>query len=169
MFLQVYSLRFTKLSSLLLQILNRWELWYSQVQNVRINCFLNTFSDSGVLQKKWNGACTKKPTSPKSLGPTAWTSVAMIRFERLVKAQYVIIYLPRYNSLYFVYQHSRSVQNVLSLVLHTALEQLEGWNVHVKLLFIDFSSLSTIKLTNMGLGHFTRAWVYDFLSGTLHF
>lgn len=63
----------------------------------------------------------------------------MIRFERLVKAQYVIIYLPRYNSLYFVYQHSRSVQNVLSLVLQTALEQLEGWNVHVKLLFIDFS------------------------------
>lgn len=31
---------------------DRWELWYSQVQNVRINCFLNTFSGSGVLQKR---------------------------------------------------------------------------------------------------------------------
>lgn len=77
----------------------------------------------------------------------------------------MIIYLLRY--LYFAFRQSRSVQNAASLVLHTVLEQPEGRNIHVKLLFIDFSSaFNAIMPTKLGLDHSICASVYDFLSGS---
>jgi hypothetical protein len=78
--------------------------------------------------------------------------------------------------LQFAYRPNRSIDNAISIALHTALTHLDKRNTYVRMLFIDFSSaFNTIvpsklitKLWTLGLNTSLCNWILDFLMGQPH-
>ncbi|XDV44731.1 hypothetical protein PO909_012971, partial [Leuciscus waleckii] len=105
--------------------------------------------------------------------PVALTSVIMKCFELLVKS-YINNCIPVFTDpLQFAYRSNRAVDDAVSLVLHTALQHLEGRDTYVRMLFVDYSSaFNTIrpsilisKLLDLGLCTSICRWIQDFLTG----
>lgn len=105
--------------------------------------------------------------------PVALTSVIMKCFELLVKS-YINNCIPVFTDpLQFAYRSNRAVDDAVSLVLHSALQHLEGRDTYVRMLFVDYSSaFNTIrpsilipKLLDLGLCISICRWIQDFLTG----
>ena len=96
--------------------------------------------------------------------------------EKLVIAYIRKIIPASIDPLQFAYCPNRSVDDAISVALHTALEHLEKKNTYVRLLFIDYSSaFNTIvpsklvlKLRGLGPGSSICKWLFDFLTGRLY-
>jgi hypothetical protein len=94
-------------------------------------------------------------------------------FERLVMAHINTIILETLSQLHFAYRPNRSIDEAISLALHTALSHLEKRNTYVRTLFIEYSSVfNTIapmtlipKLRTFGLNTSLCNWFLDFLMG----
>ena len=75
--------------------------------------------------------------------------------------------------LQFSYCPNRSIDDAISISLHTALSHLDKRNTYVRMLFIDYSSaFNTIvpselitKLRTLGLNTCLCNWIRDFLMG----
>lgn len=95
--------------------------------------------------------------------PVALTSVVMKVFERIVCNHLSNVEM---DSLQFAYHANRSVEDAVSLCLHSILQRLEAPATYVRVLFIDFSSaFNTIvpmklfnKLTALGISHSLCLW-----------
>ena len=113
----------------------------------------------------------KKPNavSMNDYRPVALTSVIMKVFERIVCKQLSNVEMDSYQ---FAYRANRSVEDAVSLCLHTILQHLQRPATYVRVLFIDFSSaFNTIvptklfdKLLALGINHSLCLWILDFLS-----
>ena len=72
----------------------------------------------------------------------------------------------------FAYQSNCSVDDAVSLGLHTVLQHLDQRNTYVRMLFVDYSSAFntiipsklSVKLRDIGLCHFICNWILNFLS-----
>ena len=81
--------------------------------------------------------------------------------------------IPALDPLQFAYRPNRSIDDSISIVLHTALTHLDKRNTYVRMLFIDYSSaFNTIvhskvitKLRILGLNTSLCNWILDFLTG----
>jgi hypothetical protein len=72
--------------------------------------------------------------------------VIMKRFERLVKDHITSTLHDTLDQLQFAYLPNRSIDNAITIALHTALSHLDKRNTYVRMLVIDNSSaLSTIE------------------------
>ena len=75
--------------------------------------------------------------------------------------------------LQFAYRPNRSIDDAVSIALHTALSHLDKRNTYVRMLFTDYSSvLNTIvpsklinKLSSLRLNTSLCNWILDFLPG----
>ena len=67
-------------------------------------------------------------------------TVAMKCFERLVMAHINPIIPETLDPLQFAYRQNRSMDDAISIALHTALSHLDKRNTYVRMLFIDYSS-----------------------------
>ncbi|XP_064807968.1 uncharacterized protein LOC135524397 [Oncorhynchus masou masou] len=93
-------------------------------------------------------------------------------FERLVMDQINTIIPDTLYPLQFAYCPNRSTDDTISIVLHTALTQLDKMNTYVRMLFIDFSSAFNnpvsskliTKLMTLGLNTYLYNWILDFLT-----
>ena len=71
----------------------------------------------------------------------------------------------------FAYRTNRSVEDAMSLGIHSILQHLESPGNYAKVLFIDYSSASNTivpsklfyKLENMGVQNSLCHWILDFL------
>lgn len=101
--------------------------------------------------------------------PVALTSIAVKVFERLVCKFLARVEMDSYQ---FAYRANRSVEDAVSLCLHSILQHLEAPNTYARVLFIDFrSAFNTIvpiklfsKLQLMGISQSLCHWILDFLS-----
>ena len=74
--------------------------------------------------------------------------------------------------LQFAYRKNRSVDDTVSLALHSALEDLDTPNTYAQMLFLDYSSaFNTVlptkllaKLAGLGLPSSTCSWILNFLT-----
>jgi hypothetical protein len=62
-------------------------------------------------------------------------------FERPVMAHINTIMPETLDPLQFAYRPNRSTDDAISIAIHTALSHLELSNTHVRMLFIDYSSV----------------------------
>ena len=88
--------------------------------------------------------------------------------ERLVMAHINTIIPETLDPLQFAYSPNRSTDDAISIALHTALSYLDKRNIYVRMLFIDYSSVSSkliTKLRILGLNTFLCNWILDFLTG----
>ncbi len=107
--------------------------------------------------------------------PVALTSVIMKCFEKVVKTYINDNVSVNTDPLQFAYRSNRSVDDAVSLALHTVLKHLECKNTYVRMLFIDYSSaFNTIvpsklvpKLIDLGLCNTICRWLHDFLTDRL--
>ncbi|KAK6328491.1 hypothetical protein J4Q44_G00004690 [Coregonus suidteri] len=75
--------------------------------------------------------------------------------------------------LQFADRPNRSIDDAISIALHTALTHLDKRNTYVRMLFIDYSSaFNTLvpsklvtKLRTLGLNTSLCNWILDFLTG----
>ena len=75
--------------------------------------------------------------------------------------------------LQFAYRKNRSVDDTVSLALHSAVEHLNTPNTSVRMLFLDYSSaFNTVlptklvaRLAGLGLPSSTYSWILNFLTG----
>ena len=110
------------------------------------------------------------PSCMNDYRPIALTSVIMKVFERLVCNHLSSVTQEPYQ---FAYRGNRSVDDAVSLCLHSILQHLEGPGNYARVLFVDFSSaFNTIlpsrlydKLLHMGVQQSLCRWVLDFLTG----
>ena len=101
--------------------------------------------------------------------PVALTSVVMKVFERIVCNHLSDVEM---DSFQFAYRANRSVEDAVSMCLHSILKHLETPATYVRVLFIDFSSaFNTIvpvklfdKLIALGINRSLCLWILDFLS-----
>jgi hypothetical protein len=92
-------------------------------------------------------------------------------FERLVMAHINTIIPETLDPLQFAYRPNRSIDDAISVALHTALSHLDKRNTYVRMLFIDDSSVfNTIvpsklinKLRTLGLNTSLCNWMLGFL------
>ena len=105
--------------------------------------------------------------------PVALTSVIMKCFERLV-LHHLKSVLPRnLDPFQFAYRTNRSVEDAITVALHSILSHLDTRNSYVRLLFVDFSSaFNTIipsklvsKLSDLGINSGICKWILSFLYG----
>jgi hypothetical protein len=90
-------------------------------------------------------------------------------FEKLVMAHMNTIIPESLDPLQFAYHPNRSTDDATSIALHTALSHLDKRNFYVRMLFIDYSSVSSkliTKLRILGLNIFLCNWILDFLTGS---
>ena len=74
--------------------------------------------------------------------------------------------------LQFAYRPNTSTYDVISITLHTALSHLDKRNTYVRMLFIDYSSVSNTivssklitKLRTLGLNTSLYNWILDFMT-----
>jgi hypothetical protein len=85
-----------------------------------------------------------KVTCLNDYQPVSLTPIAMKVFERLAMAHINTILPDTLDPLQFAYCPNSSTDNVISIVLHTALSHLDKKNTYVRMLFIDYRSLSFI-------------------------
>ena len=75
--------------------------------------------------------------------------------------------------LQFAYRPNKSIDDSISIALHTALTHLDKRNTYVRMRFLDYSSaFNTIvpsklgtKLWTLGLNTSLCNWILDFLTG----
>ncbi len=75
--------------------------------------------------------------------------------------------------LQFAYRSNRSTDDAIAFTLHTALSHLENKYTYVRMLFVDYSSVSNTivpatlvaKLQTLGLNRSLCSWILDFLTG----
>eukprot|EP00061_Rhincodon_typus_P006682 g27591.t1 len=80
----------------------------------------------------------------------ALTSIIMMCFKRLVMAHINSNIPACLDSLQFAYQHNKSIEDAISLTLHSSLEHLDNKDTYISLLLIDYSSAShTIILSRL--------------------
>jgi hypothetical protein len=114
-----------------------------------------------------------KVTELNDYRPVALTSVIMNCFERLVKDHITSTLPVTLDPLQFAYRRNRSIDDAVTITLHTALSHLNKRNTYVRMLFIDYSSAFNtivpskliIKLKVLGLNRALCNWVLDFLTG----
>ena len=90
----------------------------------------------------------------------------------LVMAHINIIIPETLDPLQFAYSPNRSIDDAISIALHTALSHLDKRNTSVRMLFVDYSSaFNTIvpsklitKLRILGLNTSLCNWILDFLT-----
>lgn len=107
-------------------------------------------------------------TCLKDYRPVALTSVIMKVLERLVCKHLSSITLDPYQ---FAYRANRSVDDAVSLCVHSILQHLESSSTYACILFVDFSSIfNTIvpvklihTLQELGVNSFLCKWIYSFL------
>jgi hypothetical protein len=100
--------------------------------------------------------------------PVALTSVIMKVFERLICKHLSSISLDPHQ---FAYRANRSVDDAVSLCLHSILQHLEFKSTYVRVLFVDFSSafntIVPVKLINilqeLGVRTSLCKWIFNFL------
>lgn len=100
--------------------------------------------------------------------PVALTSVIMKIFERLVCKHLSSITL---DPQQFAYRTNRSVDDAVSLCLHSILQHLESKCTYARVLFVDFSSafntIVPVKLINtlqeLGVSTSLCRWIFNFL------
>ncbi|XP_053093073.1 uncharacterized protein LOC128318920 [Pangasianodon hypophthalmus] len=105
--------------------------------------------------------------------PVALTPIIMKCFERLVMRHIKTMLPPSLDPLQFAYCPNCSTDNAITTTLHLALTHLDNNDIHVRMLFIDFSSaFNTIipqhligKLNLLGLNTSLCNWILDFLTG----
>jgi hypothetical protein len=93
--------------------------------------------------------------------------------ERLVMAHIKASMPGTLDPLQLSYRSNRSMEDPISIAIHTALTHQDKRNTYVRILFIDYSSaFNTIvpskldtKLRALGLGSTICNWVLDFLTG----
>eukprot|EP00061_Rhincodon_typus_P012313 g37960.t1 len=103
--------------------------------------------------------------------PVALTSIIMKCFGRLVVV-HINSSLPLcLDPPQFAYQHNRSIEDVISLALHSCLENLDINDTYVRLLLIDYSSAFNtiipsrlISKLGLGLGFDLCNWILCFLT-----
>ena len=83
-----------------------------------------------------------KVTCLNDYRPVVLTSVAMKCFERLVMAHINTTMPETLDPLQMAYRPNRSTDYAISTALNTALFHLDKKNTFVRMLFIDYSSLS---------------------------
>jgi len=101
-----------------------------------------------------------KVTGLNDYRPVALTPKAMKCPEKLVMTHINSIIPDSSDPLQFAYRTNRSVDDAISLTLHTAQEKLDRRDTYVRLLFIDFSSAFNtsvpskmiLKLRDLDLG-----------------
>lgn len=93
-------------------------------------------------------------------------------FEKLI-LQHISSSLPvTFDSHQFAYRPNRSNEDAVVTVINTALSHLEHRSIHVRMFFLDFSSVfNTIipdilrdKLLHLGLSTSICTWIKDFLT-----
>ena len=103
--------------------------------------------------------------------PVALTSVVMKVFERIVSKFLQSCTNSILDNHQFAYRCNRSVEDAVTLSLHSALSHLDTPNSYVRMLFIDYSSaFNTIiptklfsKLIDMPINISLCHWILDFL------
>ena len=101
--------------------------------------------------------------------PVALTSVIMKIFERLVCKHLSSITL---DPQQFAYRANRSVDDAVSLCLHSILQHLESQRTYARVLFVDFSSAFNtivpakliITLQELGVSTSLCKWIFNFLN-----
>ena len=101
--------------------------------------------------------------------PVALTSVIMKIFERLVCKHLSSITL---DPQQFAYSANRSVDDAVSLCLHSILQHLESQRTYARVLFVDFSSAFNtivpakliITLQELGVSTSLCKWIFNFLN-----
>ena len=100
--------------------------------------------------------------------PVALASVIMMCFERLVMTQIKPPSQPPLDPLQFAYRPNRSIDDTISISLHTALTHLDKRITYVRMLFIDYSSafnpIVPSKLRTLDLNNFLCNWILNFLN-----
>jgi hypothetical protein len=104
--------------------------------------------------------------------PVALTSVIMKCFERLVMAQINSTIPDTLDPLQITYRPNRSIDDAISIALHTSLTHLNKGNTYVRILLIDYSSaFNTIvpsklitKFRTLGLNTSLCNWILDFMT-----
>jgi hypothetical protein len=97
----------------------------------------------------------------------------MTCFKRLVMAHINSILPDTLDPLQFAYRPNRSIDDAISIALHTVLSHLDKRNTYVRMLIINYSSaFNTIvhtklitKLRTLGLNTSLCNWILDFLTG----
>jgi hypothetical protein len=105
--------------------------------------------------------------------PIAHTPVTMHCFERLVMAHMNTIMPETLDPLQFAYRPNRSTDDAISIALNAALSHLDKMYTHVRMLFLDYTSVFNIivptklitKLRTLGLNISFCKWILDFLTG----
>ena len=118
------------------------------------------------VPKKYAGA------SLKDHRHVALTPGIMKCFERIVLSHIKDIIPATLDRYQFAYREKRSMEEAVSLALHTALTHLGHPNTYVRMLFVDFSSAFntvipdklTLKLHNLELSGPLCFWIRDFLT-----
>ena len=103
--------------------------------------------------------------------PVALTSVVMKVFERIVSGFLQSCTNSILDNHQFAYRCNRSIEDAVTLSLHSALSHLDTPNSYVRMLFIDYSSaFNTIiptklfsKLIDMPINISLCHWILDFL------
>jgi hypothetical protein len=84
-----------------------------------------------------------KETEPNDYRPVALTSVIMKCLERQVKDRITSTSLPvTLDPLQFAYRPNISTEDEIAIALHTTPYHLGKRNTYVRMLFIDYSSVS---------------------------
>lgn len=116
-----------------------------------------------------------KKTASKDLSsyrPVLLTPVVMKCFEKLI-LQHIRSSLPvTFDSHQFAYRPNRSNEDAIVTAINTALSHLEHRSIHVRVFFLDFSSvfntiipdILTDKLLHLGLSTSICTWIKDFLT-----
>jgi hypothetical protein len=94
-------------------------------------------------------------------------------FERLVMAHINSTIPDILDPLQFAYRSNRSIDDTISISLHTDLTHLDKKNIYVRMLLINYSSAFNtiapsklvIKLRTLGLNPSLCNWILDFLIG----
>lgn len=105
--------------------------------------------------------------------PVALTPVIMKCMERRMVLQHVKARIPPgFDQHQFAYRSNSSIDDAISIALHSVLSHVESPRTHVRMLFVDFSSafnsISPSRLVNklqrLQLGTSLCLWIKDFLT-----
>ncbi len=114
-----------------------------------------------------------KPSCLNDNRPVALTSIVMKVFERILK-KHICSSILTLDPLQFAYRPNRSIDHVISQVLHSSLTYIDSKNGnYIRLLFIDYSSAFNtivpiklaVKFTDLSLNSSLCDWIQYFLTG----
>lgn len=113
----------------------------------------------------WNTCCVEPTVIDLNDHTIALTSIRMKCFERLVKDDILS------SLLHFTYYSLHAGQTKDASPLYYIMAHLKEKETHVRMVFVDFSSLRTIvpqnlvsKLVSLGIGTPVCYWLLDFLT-----